>query len=166
MDKLMNAAVSADITGVPGVQESKINVLKFSRIIAQVYSAACVDFRGVQERDILTRVDELMNEERIVKPFLRKGITHDVVSLREALIWTGHKVVTGESKKIKFTLAVDEETAAKNQAMKDIDPTIWSSFVVGQVTCDTYDVTVLGEKYTFELLGHSMCSYEVSLKED
>lgn len=166
MDKLLNAAVSADIKSVSGVKESRINVLRFSRIIAQVYSAACVEFRGVQERDILTRVDELMNEERIVNPFLRKGITHDVVSLREALIWTGYKVVTGESKKIKFTLTVDQATAKKNQAMKDTNTVIWSSFTVGQTSCDTYDVTVLGARYTFEILGQSTSAYEVSLRED
>lgn len=165
MDKLLNAAVSADIAGDVEVKESKINAVKFSRIIAQVYSAACIDFRGVSEEDIKARADELMNEERIVKPFLRKGITHDVVSLREALIWTGYKVVTGVSKRIRFTLTVDPETASKNQDMKKIDSVIWSSFIVGDKESDTYELSVLGEIYKFEILGNSVGTYEVSLRE-
>lgn len=165
MDKLLNAAKSADITGTLGVNESKINSVKFSRIIAQVYSASCIDFRGVSEADIRARADELMNEERIIKPFLRKGITHDVVSLREALIWTGYKVVTGESKRIRFTLTVDPVTASKNQAMKGIDPAIWSSFIVEEKESDTYELSVLGDIYKFEILGTSKDTYEVSLRE-
>lgn len=166
MDKLMNAANASFEPTIKGV-DSKINTIRFKRIIAQVYISTCEMFKGLSADEIGKKIHELMQDNNFIRSISMKGVTHDVITIKEALEWTAKYVTTGEKDKFYLVAAFDADTVNKEPESRVNDIQLWTAAILTTTDCGmSYDVNVLGKNAHFEVVNKSMSSFEMSFKED
>lgn len=175
MDKLMNAAKASSFEPtIPNYKESKINAMRFKRIIAQVYIQTCDMFKGMTMDDATEKIGELMNDSSFILSVSKKGITCDVITIKEALKWTAKYVITGEKENFYLVAAFDAETVVKEPELRTKNVELWTAAVLsstGSAMSSTdaatgYDTFVCGTNVHYEIVNKSMRPYEMIFKED
>lgn len=168
MDKLMNAAKASSFEPtIPNYKESKINAMRFKRIIAQVYIQTCDMFKGMTMEDATEKIGELMNDSSFILSVSKKGITCDVITIKEALKWTAKYVITGEKENFYLVAAFDAEVVIKEPELRAKNVELWTAAVLSSTDAATgYDTFVCGTNVHYEIINKSMRPYEMTFKED
>lgn len=171
-NSMLNAAkkTSLEITPITRV-DSRLQLSRVSRIFCQTFSYASPILKDVKEEDVISKALEIAKDGHILNIVQsnKKCPDVDIVTVIEALKWTGYYYATG--KRLKFVLA-------------SIEPSEWFNKHIGAVEAGKSKMFTscllegyAGDKYTeysifdrdvkyLNILGRSVDMYDVSLKEE
>lgn len=170
MDKFMKVATMASATSVTH-QDNATNLTHFLNCIAKVYGRTAKSFIGVSPDCVEATAIKMAGDETLLRIFAKgnKVADGDVVSLIEALKWTGYVMTTGEKRMINLALVEPTEMAGRNPELATKQPTIWNTFLVSGYEGTEYKEygmlpQVKGMK--LNILGKSLDSYNVVIKQE
>lgn len=167
MDRLMNAAKAgaADLTpAVEGFKESKVNILKFNRIIARVFCESYERFVG-HEDDVDSVIDELMNDSKFILSINKKGVNENCITIKEALKWTAHYIKTGEKLRFVLVAAFTPDVSAKSPEALNIQ--LWTAAVLSTTkisSTEPYKFNCCGKDFAYDIVNTSTNLYDVKLR--
>lgn len=171
LSDLMLAAKLAAPTGVKTDTNfnGKTNVLHVSNKIARAFMATVSKFKGMEPDDVTSEAIKLMKNSDIIAMYAKQGVVSDsdLVTVLEAIRWTGVYATTG--KKLKFHMALIEPHGAKSDnAHNDKKVNSWNGMVLEdtQLDGDIYNgyghlAELVG--YNLRVLGKSDDLYDVTL---
>lgn len=168
MDSLMNAAKAgaADLTPVvEGYKESNVNILKFTRIIAQTFVESYDSFKGCKAEDVDGIIDGLMQDSAFILSLNRKGVNENCITIKEALKWTAHYILTGEKLRFVLVAAFTPDVSAKSPEAFNIQ--LWTAAVLSTTkisSTEPYKFNCCGKDCTYDIVNTSTNLYDVKLR--
>lgn len=168
MDKLMNAANAgaAGLTpAVEGYKESKINVMKFSRLIAQTFVESYDNFKDCKAEDVDGIIDELMQNSAFILSLNRKGVNENCITIKEALKWTAHYIKTGEKLRFVLVAAFTPDVSAKSPDA--FNSQLWTAAVLSTTkisSTEPYKFDCCGKNCVYDIVNTSTNLYDVKLR--
>lgn len=171
MDKLMNAASAVDVTPtVPGTTESKVNLSRFCRIIAQVYSYTCEDFGRVKGNESETNalIAKYLDDEKFVRAINRKGLDESIITTKTALQWTAD-YINEKTDKIQLVVAVTPEVAEREMKSNPDYTSLetWTAAIISDDDVhlgDYITIRSMNKKMEYVVLNESVNFYSVTLR--
>lgn len=168
MEKLLNASrVVSDATSVTKV-DSSVNLIHMVNAIARVYGRTAKSFLGMRPEDVEKQAISMAGDEKLLAMFAKgnKVSDCDVVSLIEALKWTGIVMTTNQKPRIYLALVEPSEERGKNIEMATKQSNVWNTFLVeGYQGTEYTEYGLLPQTNvkSLNILSKSLDSYDVLL---
>lgn len=169
MDRFIKASQIAG-AGSKTKVDTSVNIIHVINMIAYVYGRTAKEFLNVKPKDVERKAIKLAGDESLLRVFAKgnKVSDCDVVSLIEALKWTGIVVTTGV--KPTFNLALIEPTEMKGMQpeLATKQPKVWNAFLLSDYEGTEY--TEYGrlpqaKEHSVTILGKSLDSYSVTFQK-
>lgn len=170
MDKFMNASTMVSGAARLTHQDASTNLIHVVNCISKVYGRTAKNFINTRPEDVEAQAISMAGDETLLAMFARGGKVSDgdVVSLIEALKWTGMVMTTGEKPRINLALIEPTEMRGQNPELATKQPAIWNAFLISGydgTEYKEYGMLPQAKVKSVNILGKSLDSYEVLLEK-
>lgn len=150
--------------------DSNVNLIHMINAIAKVYGRAAKSFLDAKPEDVEKQAIYMAGDEKLLAIFAKgnKVCDGDVVSLIEALKWTGIVITTDKKPRINLALVEPSEMRGQNPEMATKQSNIWNTFLIEGYEGSEYTEYGLlpqAKVKSLNILSKSLDSYEVLLEK-